>query len=260
MKKRNFKTVLLVLTMGILFSSGCGVNTVKNVERKEGVTPEKDTQEETENRVSEAVEGKSTEGENSEISGDAGQKTEVGTDSIFENASNYEFWFSSGAGGWSTTLTLQPDGTFWGEYHDSDMGDTGENYPNGVQYRCDFYGKFTEPVQVNAYTYEFQIENIRYNRNPGEEEIIGGRKYIYSEPYGLDKAKKMNLYVPEAPTKELPKEYLDWVNLGSDDTQRNTLGYYGLYNVAMKEGFSSMQISQEAVALNRELAELEANE
>lgn len=258
MKKRSLTTVLLITTIGILFSAGCGVKTEKIIEKKEWVTPPNATQEETESRGSDAVEGKNTEGENTELSGDEDQNTEVGMDSIFADASNYRFWFSSGAGGWGTTLTLMPDGTFWGEYYDSDLGDTGEGYPNGIQYQCDFYGKFTEPVQVNAYMYEFQIETIRYNREPGEEEIVSGRKYIYSEPYGLDGAKNFNLYLPETPTEELPKEFLEWVNLDSEDTEGNTLGYYGLYNVAMKEGFSSGKLSQEAVALNQELAQLEA--
>ena len=52
------------------------------------------------------------------------------------------FLFCSGAGGWSTGLKLNADGTFSGEYHDSNMGETGDGYPNGTMYECTFSGKF----------------------------------------------------------------------------------------------------------------------
>ena len=35
-----------------------------------------------------------------------------------------EFLFASGAGAWSTVLSIGPDGSFTGEYHDADMGGT----------------------------------------------------------------------------------------------------------------------------------------
>ena len=45
-----------------------------------------------------------------------------------------EFLFTSGAGGWSTQLSLNRDGSFTGEFHDSEMGDRTEEYPNGSVY------------------------------------------------------------------------------------------------------------------------------
>ena len=48
--------------------------------------------------------------------------------------------FSSGAGAWGTGLTLAADGSFSGEYHDSDMGDSGDDYPDGTVYLCNFPG------------------------------------------------------------------------------------------------------------------------
>ena len=63
------------------------------------------------------------------------------------------FGFSSGAGAWGTFLDLNDDGTFSGEFHDSNMGETGEGYPYGTVYVCDFSGKFSEPEKINEYTY-----------------------------------------------------------------------------------------------------------
>ena len=45
---------------------------------------------------------------------------------------NREFNFSSGVGGWGTSLYIGLDGYFFGVYHDSDMGVSGEGYPNGT--------------------------------------------------------------------------------------------------------------------------------
>ena len=51
-----------------------------------------------------------------------------------------EWSFLSGAGAWSTDMRILEDGSFWGEYHDSEMGETGENSPDGTIYCCSFYG------------------------------------------------------------------------------------------------------------------------
>ena len=40
-----------------------------------------------------------------------------------------EFYYSSGAGDWSTQLVLQPDGSFTGHYEDRDLGATGGRTP-----------------------------------------------------------------------------------------------------------------------------------
>ena len=256
MNYRKFIAVFTALTMTAAVFSGCGGKPQETDADQDWVTVEDNT-EKKETEAAENIEKGSTEG--TEKGKDDSKNTGASPvdTSLFSDVSNYEFWFSSGAGGWCTSLTLQPDGTFNGQYYDSEMGDTGEDYPNGSQYQCNFYGKFTEPVQVNAYTYRFRIETIQYSRKPGEEEIINGVRYIYSQPYGLDGTGDIYLYLPEAPVDELPKEYLDWVQMAMEDTGKDTLGFFGLYNVEEQDGFSSYELSKEAVALNKELAALE---
>lgn len=56
-----------------------------------------------------------------------------------------EFYYSSGAGDWSTQLVLQPDGSFTGHYEDRDLGATGEENPNGTLYYCDFFWQLCCP-------------------------------------------------------------------------------------------------------------------
>ena len=146
------------------------------------------------------------------------------------------FIFASGAGAWSTRLNISSDGSFNGNFHDSDMGSRGEDYPGGTIRLCNFTGQFGEVEKVNDYTYSMKILNIEYANEPGTEEIKEQRKFVYSTAYGLDEAEELLLYTPDAPVSELPEPYLDWVrrlkrSLGS------TLGSYGIYNVTEEEGF-----------------------
>lgn len=148
------------------------------------------------------------------------------------------FWFSSGAGGWSTELHIEADGSFYGSYHDSDMGSTGEGYPNGTQYICNFSGKFAAPQKINEYTYSMMLESLEQERPSGEEYFEDGIRYIASSPYGLDDAEKFMIYIPGTPIADLPEEFISWAFLGEPEGE--TLEFYGIYNVGGEEGFTGL--------------------
>ena len=163
----------------------------------------------------------------------------------FSKLSKYQFLFSSGVGAWQTILNINEDGTFKGYYSDSDMGVTGEGYPNGINYSSTFEGKFTTPKRVNDYTYSMSIEYINLEKEVGSEEIIDGIKYIYSEPYGLNDAKEIYIYTPQAPLEELPEGFRSWVGyMNLSDVKDEYLPFYGLYNVETESGFSSYEIDE----------------
>lgn len=236
--------VISCITLGLVILGGCNTK-----EEKDPESPDSATEQET------------TTEENLE-------QSEADTEEpgfAFKDVENYEFSFASGAGAWCTTLTINPDGTFEGLYNDSDMGDVGEGYPGGTRHSCRFTGTFTEPVPVNEYTYSFKIASMEYEEEPGTEEILDGIKYIYSEPYGLDGAEDIYLYLPGASLAELPEEYLGWVHYEIADSSGDTLSCYGLYNVAMQEGFSSYKIEKdtgnspddELASVEEQAAELE---
>lgn len=173
----------------------------------------------------------------------------------FDNLSYLTFFFSSGAGGWSTAMSIRSDGTFAGEYHDSDMGVTGDDYPNGTAYHCTFNGQFSQPVKVNDYTYSMQILSMSYANEPDTSEIKDDTLYHYTTPYGLDGAETLLLYLPGAPLSELPEGYRSWVGYYYlENTTDTELPYYGLYNEAEAEGFSSYA---EAEALKADLSYVE---
>lgn len=144
--------------------------------------------------------------------------------------------FASGAGGWSTDLTLERDGSFAGIYHDSEMGSTGPEYPNGTYYISTFSGRFGDIRQVDEHTWAMSLEELTVQETPGEEWIEDGILYIASEAYGLEEGTEFLLYSPETPTEGLDEEFLTWwPSWNVEDT--GTLNCWGLLNREMGYGF-----------------------
>ena len=147
------------------------------------------------------------------------------------------FVFSSGVGGWSTDLDLNSDGTFTGIYHDSDMGDLDDEYPNGTVYICEFSGKFSDPVKIDEHTYSMKLEYLNTEGTIDDEYYENGIRYIYSGPYGLENADEFLLYLPGSQISDLPEEFVSWLYAFVDVQTEKTLPYYGIYNVGGKTGF-----------------------
>lgn len=148
-----------------------------------------------------------------------------------------EFVFSSGAGGWATEITLNADGTFSGQYHDSEMGDTGNQYPDGTVYISNFNGKFTTPKQVNEYKYSMKLDYLNIEGTIGDEYYENNQRYIISEPYGFDDADEFMLYLPGIAMSDLPEGFISWLYAFIDVQTTEILPCYGIYNVGGKEGF-----------------------
>ena len=221
MKYKRVWHAILCVAVSVSMLAGCG-NAEKNM------TPEKETAE---------VETSSGQENTTD---EAAEKEEAGF--AFSDVSNLEFYFSSGAGGWCTVMYIHEDGTFDGQYHDSDMGDIGDENPNGTMYFCDFKGKFAQPQKVDDYTYSTRIESIEFENEPGDGEIIDGVCYIYTEAYGLDEAEEILIYLPGIALDKLPEEYRSWVGYYDlENTTDTTLPFYGLYNVTPQCGFSSYE-------------------
>ena len=157
----------------------------------------------------------------------------------YAELSGIEFVFSSGAGGWSTYFTVNADGTFSGNYHDSEMGDTGDAYPNGTLYYSDFTGRFGAPVKVDENTYKTTLEAIDYADTPETEEIRDGIRYLYSTAYGLGNPADLYFYLPGKPVSELPGPFLSWVPAAEDAAKDGRITVYGFYNENMEYGFGA---------------------
>ncbi len=166
-----------------------------------------------------------------------------------------EMIFLSGAGAWCTGLTLNPDGAFTGDYHDSD---------GPIQYVCQFHGKLGGFVQLTEHSWSLTLEELVLDTGHpvGEEWIEDGVRYVSSEPYGfnnqdskaLEPGAQFMLYSPEAkgyaPTDDLYgmngedensplyEFWTWWPNRHGWDPD-TTLDCWGLHNLASGQGFFS---------------------
>ncbi len=171
-------------------------------------------------------------------------------DAIFKELAGYTYDFSSGAGAWATVLHIEKDGSFYGDYHDADAGETGDGY-EGVVYLCQFKGQFTAPEKVSDYIYRMRIETISYENEKGTEEIADGMLMKYEDPYGLENAEDIYIYRKGVPLSELPEEYLSWVTGKSINLDgQETLPFCGIYNESRQEGFSGAVLTDDSAEEN----------
>lgn len=217
MKKRMIAALTAVFCLFVC--SACSL---------EEKTDEKNTAASTESTASTAATESTTATENKE--------TENKDKSFsFADIEDLEFYYSNGVGAWHTKLEIDADGSFEGDYSDTDMGDAANAYPNGTVYRSEFSGRFTQPKRVDDLTYEIEIESLEYERDLGEE-IEDGIRYINTEAAGLD-GKKFYIYLPGSDLNSLPEDFLFWLGLGAENTEGKKLENYGLYNADGKSGF-----------------------
>lgn len=121
-----------------------------------------------------------------------------------------ELLFASGAGGWGNLLILQPDGSFTGNYSDSEMRLDGPDYPNGTYYVSVFEGTFADIQQISDYSWSMKLEALSTEKKPEETWIEGDVRYIASESYGVAGGEEFILYSPGTPADELPGECRSW--------------------------------------------------
>ena len=141
-----------------------------------------------------------------------------------------DYFFSSGAGGWGTEIEVSDDGSFSGIFHDSDMGDTGYNYPYGTVYVCQFRGKFTTPQRVDDYTYKMRLSWMSLDQAPGKTSYEDGVRYITSDPYGMEDGKDFYIYLPGTPIENLSEDFLMWAHMYGYEGYCIPDGVYGIYN------------------------------
>lgn len=230
-KQNKYKVVVVLIYFVICigFLSSCGEEKQSEIEYENTVTTVEQTIERY-TTVNESQTEETTE-----------QKQEIteSEETLLPGTYPMEFTFSSGIGAWGTIITLSQYGSFDGVYRDSDMGDGGEDYPNGSVYISVFSGNFEDIKQINDYTYSVILGEVITQHNKGEEWIEDKIRYVASAPYGLESGKEFILYTPKTPVKELPEDFWSWWpnRYLSDEETLETLSCYGIYNKELGYGF-----------------------
>ena len=158
---------------------------------------------------------------------------------LLNSLNGMEFVFSSGAGAWDTTLTMGENGAFTGEFHDSEMGETGEGYPDGTVYYSVFHGQLSEPVNENVNMWTLRVEALETDSLQEKETVEDGIRFVESEPYGLKAGDALVLYLPGTFVDFLPEGFLPWAHLNEINVHAEELPYYAFWNEAEQSGFIS---------------------
>jgi len=139
-----------------------------------------------------------------------------------------QFVFTSGAGGWSTTLTMSKDGTFTGRYWASHLGDTGADHPKGTADESIFSGRLQVGSPAAGDKYDVTVADFATQGKVGDTRIEDGVLVTTAEPYGITAADtKLVVYAPGASTDGMSQDFLKWLGIGIE-TRPYTLPYWVL--------------------------------
>ena len=153
-----------------------------------------------------------------------------------------QYMFASGAGGWRTMLYLNEDGSFTGDYIDMDMG-------SQEAWGCNFHGRFALPERIAPYFWRMGIEELtvtglKDGTAVGDTYVEDGTRYTVTEPYGLNNADELLVYLPGIATASLPEGFFKWARgwgwCYPDYYEKgfpSIFPFYGLYNAAADQGW-----------------------
>lgn len=154
--------------------------------------------------------------------------------------SEISFIFTSGVGGWRTIVTVYPDGSFEGNYIDSESGDSSNGYVP-IRNVCDFSGTFGDIKQMSDHTYHMKVTSITQEVPTGKEDLVEETNangdsyvvhYVYSDPYGMTGVGGDFLFcLPDGYVSEYPKHMLGWLLQNGSFKSSEYLPFYVLYNV-----------------------------
>ena len=161
----------------------------------------------------------------------AGAQTVDLPDEIEEMA----FSYSSGAGGWSTNLLFGDDGSFTGNYHDSEMGESGEEYPNGTIYSCSFSGHISPVEQVDDNCWKVKVDQLKCEE--ASETIKDDIRYVPSDPHGISEGDEMLLYSPGTPVSVLSDDMKFWAHVNTQEDPQAELTDWFLMSEKNDSGF-----------------------
>ena len=157
-----------------------------------------------------------------------------------------ELLFASGSGAWGTRITLHADGSFSGEFHDSNMGETGTDHPNGTVYFCSFSGQFTIGAPSDPYSRPMTLTQVTAEPTP-KEQIKDGVLYVTAGPYGLyndytdgSMSRSFVLYTPDTPVEGLNEAFLSWWPGRFEENPPDTLSCHALWNTETGTGFFTL--------------------
>ena len=179
---------------------------------------------------------------------------------VFEMLDGMEWTYTSGVGGWSTEMYTRENGSFIGYYHDSEMGETGNGYPNGTIYVCSFTGQMGPAEQVDENTWRIRVDSVVRDETPETIDEGAGVRFVPSDVCGVSEGETFLLYRPGTPVSVLTEEMKFWAHITDQETppaeleswflasETNDSGFVGYPPVAMVNPWEDMTAEQLAEA------------
>lgn len=125
-----------------------------------------------------------------------------------------KYIFSVGAGAWSTIMTVNADGSFSADYHDSDLGVTGDGYPNGSRAIASGTGKFTYTKRNDDGSFSITCDTKAFHQDGtvGDVTIKNGvRIETVDGIYGLTPCGTFTVYPTGYATSTLSDDVKSWM-------------------------------------------------
>ncbi len=216
MKKR---VLALIFAMCLsVTATACGKEQLHNIIESESLPDDIQVDENVDDTQNVIDEEKEVESNQEEV-----LPEEETTGLTFQDLSTRRFDFSSGAGAWGEEFVIEKDGYFTGGFHDSNMGETGDGYPDGTFYCGSYSGHFADLIKVGEYIYEMKLTDITYKEEPGTEEIIDGVRNVYTDSYFMGANDTFRIYLPGMPIDEISEELYWWVKVYNQSESELTM-------------------------------------
>ena len=116
------------------------------------------------------------------------------------------YLMSSGAGGWGAFMTVNSDGTFEYNYHDSDYDMYYICHAQGTFGNVTMIDEFTYKVQIVEMTFEYDVDSV-WSVTETDGSVIN---YTAADSYGLHTGDILTYFVRGIDTELLPEGYLYW--------------------------------------------------
>lgn len=134
--------------------------------------------------------------------------------------------FSSGAGGWSTTLTVNADGSFTVDHQDFEFGGTGDGYPKGSEFVASGMGKFNYSKRNDDGSFSMTCDQKAFHQNGtiGDVTIKDGVRVETADGiYGLTPCNTFTVYPTGYATSALSDDVKSWMYGGVGSSLPATL-------------------------------------
>lgn len=146
------------------------------------------------------------------VAGEGTVTTTATSKTILDELSGKTFLHYSGVGAWDVTMTVEKNGGFTVDSHDSDMGEVGPGYPDGTVYFGCLSGRIGAVTKAGEFMYRAKIKNIE-NETLEAERIEDGIRYVDERLHGPVEGEDCYIYLPGQAMKDIPEDCADWISI-----------------------------------------------